>query len=56
MEFSESLQKMIKKHSTDEKPNFTKPSSQNVDYKRLLDQFDVAVKMNISQATVKFEL
>lgn len=45
MEFSESLQKMIKKHSTDEKPNFTKPSPQNVDYKRLLDQFDVAVKL-----------
>ncbi|CAI5206341.1 ANM_HP_G0018910.mRNA.1.CDS.1 [Saccharomyces cerevisiae] len=45
MEFSESLQKMIKKHSTDEKPNFTKPSSQNVDYKRLLDQLDVAVKL-----------
>lgn len=46
MEFSESLQNMIKKHSTGEKkPNFTKPSTQNVDYKRLLDQFDVAVKL-----------
>ncbi|EJS42729.1 csf1p [Saccharomyces arboricola H-6] len=45
MEFSESLQNMIKKHSTGDKPNFTKPSPQNVDYKRLLDQFDVAAKL-----------
>ncbi|CCD23233.1 Csf1p NDAI_0B01980 [Naumovozyma dairenensis CBS 421] len=44
-EFSEGIQKMVKRHSSDREPSGTNISKQNIDYKRMLDSFDVAVEV-----------
>ena len=44
-DFFERIQGMVKKHSSSEESTLSKPSSQNLDYKRLLDSFDIALKI-----------
>ncbi|CCF56569.1 hypothetical protein KAFR_0B02720 [Kazachstania africana CBS 2517] len=53
-EFLEHIHEMVKKHSSNTKhesiaTNLSKAPSQNIDYKRLLDGFDIAFKLTSSE-------